>query len=75
MKSKSKNALFRLQIEYKIRQRFLELGEGYSAMVTCDRFARCKCSFIRLVDTWLTQQVESGERKIPNSLIFRVRDF
>jgi hypothetical protein len=26
------------------------------------------------VDTWLTRQGEFGERKIPNSLIFKVRD-
>ena len=32
-------------------------------------------NFEKSVDTWLTRQGEFGERKIPNSLIFRVRDF
>ena len=31
-------------------------------------------NFEKSVDTWLTRQGEFGERKIPNSLIFRVRD-
>ena len=30
--------------------------------------------FWKSVDTWLTREGEFGERKIPNSLIFRVRD-
>ena len=32
-------------------------------------------SISKSVDTWLTRQGVFGERKIPNSLIFRVRDF
>ena len=30
--------------------------------------------FWKSVDTWLTREGEFGERKIPNSLIIRVRD-
>lgn len=32
-------------------------------------------NFEKSVDTWLTRQGEFWQRKIPNSLIFRVRDF
>ena len=34
-----------------------------------------KTRISKSVDTWLTRQGVFGERKIPNSLIFRVRDF
>ena len=34
-----------------------------------------KTRISKSVDTWLTREGVFGERKIPNSLIFRVRDF